>query len=125
MKDTFKYDFKKGDFVIENGNPIIVSGIDALKIRIEKRLHTQINRYSIYNGTGYGANIEDLVIGKSYKFKFTESELKREIETALLKDEDINSITGFTISKKGTVLDIQLILDTVYGQIEEEFKYDS
>ena len=85
MKKTFDFDFKAGEFRMKNGNPVVLSGIDALKLWIQKCIRTQLNRYSIYMGKQYGANIEDLVIGKSYNFDFAESELRREIETALLR----------------------------------------
>lgn len=60
MKDTFLYDFKACDFVMEDGDPIKVSGIKALKVWITKILHTQLNRYQIYAGTSYGANMRTL-----------------------------------------------------------------
>lgn len=123
MKDTFLYDFKKGDFVIKDGNPVIVSGIEALKVWIDKILHTQLNRYKIYNGTSYGANIEDLVIGKSYGRAFTESELKREVEAALLQHEDINNIMDFDITYDKDRLNISFTLETTYGK--EGYSYDS
>ena len=89
MKKTFDFDFGNGEFVMKDGNPIILSGINALKLWIQKCIRTQLYRYSIYKDKQYGANIEDLVMGKSYNFDFAESELRREIETALLRNEDI------------------------------------
>ena len=79
MKNTFDFDFKIGEFRMKNGNPVVLTGIDALKLCIEKTIRTQLNRCSIYKGRQYGANIEDLVIGKSYGVDFAESELQREI----------------------------------------------
>lgn len=122
MKNTFLFDFKKCDFVIKDGNPVTVSGIDALKVWIDKILHTQLNRYKIYNGTTYGANIEDLVIGKGYGSAFTASELKREIETALLQNEDIYSVSDFEITRNRDVLSVTFTVNTAYG--EEAYTYD-
>ena len=81
---------------MKNGNPVVLTGIDALKLWIEKTIRTQLNRYSIYKGRQYGANIEDLVIGKTYGIDFAESELRREIEIALLKNEDIHNMDSFS-----------------------------
>lgn len=122
MKDTFLYDFKACDFVMENGDPVMVSGMDALKVWITKILHTQLNRYDIYAGTSYGANIEDLVIGKGYSAAFIQSELKREIETALLQNADIEYVSDFTLTKEQDKLDISFTIGTVYG--EETYIYD-
>lgn len=125
MKNTFDFDFKKGEFLMKNRNPIELSGIDALKLWIEKCIRTQLGRYAIYSGTRYGANIEDLVIGKSYEFDFAESELRREIEEALLQNEDIERIENFTAEKNGTELIVRFTLLTVYGKVKEEYAYDA
>ena len=123
MKDSFKFDFDTGEFVLDSaGDVIVVSGIESLKQWIQKILRTQYNRYKLYNGTYYGSNIEDLVIGKSYKYDFAESELKREIETALLRHDDIQSVDSFSATKQGTVLNISFTLTTSYG--EETLSYD-
>lgn len=125
MKKTFDFDFKAGEFIMKNGNPVVLTGIDALKLWIQKCIRTQLNRYSIYKGKQYGANIEDLVIGKSYNFDFAESELRREIETALLQNEDIQSMSSFSVKKTGSTLDISLTLITVCGKVSEVYTYDT
>lgn len=122
MKDTFLYDFKVCDFVMDDGDPVKVSGIEALKVWITKILHTQLNRYQIYAGTSYGANIEDLVIGKGYSTAFIQSELRREIETALLQNEDIEYVSDFVLTREKDKLDISFTVGTVYG--EETYIYD-
>lgn len=122
MKDTFLYDFKTCDFVMENGKPVTVSSVDALNVWIEKILRTQLNRYEIYTDTGYGTNIEDLIIGKGYSTAFVQSELKREIETALLQNEDITEVKSISLSREKDLLTVEIALETVYG--EETYIYD-
>lgn len=87
MKNTYNFDFNQGEFVMSGSNVSVLTAISALRLWIDKTIRTQFGRYSIYKGKNYGANIEDLIIGKSYGFDFVESELKREIETALLRDD--------------------------------------
>ena len=77
--------------------------------------------FTIYKDKQYGANIEDLVIGKSYNFDFAESELRREIETALLRNEDIYSMSGFSAEKVGAILKIAFTLNTAYGESAEVY----
>lgn len=125
MKNTYNFDFNQCEFVMSGGSVSVLTGIDALKLWAEKTIRTQLGRYSIYNGKNYGANIEDLVIGKRYGFDFVESELKREIETALLRHEDILGMDGFSVVKNGTVLEMSFTLSTVYGKLNEEVTYDS
>ena len=124
MKNTYNFDFKQGEFVMSGGSVAVLVGVDALMLWIDKTIRTQLGRYSIYNGKNYGANIEDLIIGKSYGFDFVESELKREIETALLRHEDILGMDKFSVVKRGTVLEVSFTLKTVYGNIDKEMRYD-
>ena len=124
MKKSFEFDFKKGDFVIRNGNVVTVEGVDALKVWICKILHTQLNKYALYNGTGYGSNISNLVVGKIFAADYTQSELIREIKAALLKNTDITEVTSVDINIHGGVMSAVISLKTVYGAIEEVFNYD-
>lgn len=125
MKDTLKFDFETGEFVIKNGNPVVLTGKDALVMWIEKLLKTQLNRYKPYLNTGYGVNVGDLIIGNTYNIDFTESELKRELELALLQHKDINSVTSFSVERKGAVLNVTMKLDTAYGEITERYDNDN
>lgn len=124
MKNTYNFDFNQGEFVMSGGAVAVLTGVDALMLWIDKTIRTQFERYSIYGDKSYGANIEDLIIGKSYGFDFVESELKREIDTALLRHEDILGMDKFSVVKRGTVLEVSFTLKTVYGNIDKEVSYD-
>lgn len=124
MKNTYNFDFEQGEFVFEKGTAVVLTERNALMLWAEKAIRTQIDRYKMYSGKKYGAYIEDLVIGKSYGFDFVESELKREIETALLRHEDILTVTSFSAERSGTALNITFTLKTIYGNITEEYAYD-
>lgn len=119
MKDSFKFDFDTGEFVTDSaGGVVTVSGMESLMQWVNKILRTQYNRYKLYNGTYYGSNIEDLVIGRSYSIDFTESELKREIEKALLKNDDIYTVSS-AITRYKDRLNIDVSLTTSYGTVKE------
>ena len=124
MKNTYNFDFKQGEFVFEKGTAVVLTERNALMLWVEKAIRTQIDRYNRYSGKKYGADIEDLVIGKSYGFDFVESEMKREIETALLRHEDILAVTGFSAVRSSSALNVTFTLKTIYGNITEEFAYD-
>ena len=49
------------------------------------------------------------------------SELRREIETALLRNEDIYSMSGFSAEKVGAILKISFTLNTAYGESAEVY----
>lgn len=124
MKNTYNFDFKQGEFVFEKGTAVVLTERNALMLWVEKAIRTQIDRYNMYSGKKYGAYIEDFVIGKSYGFDFVESEMKREIETALLRHEDILAVTGFSAVRSSSALNVTFTLKTIYGNITEEFAYD-
>ena len=56
-----------------------------------------------------------------HNFDFAESELRREIETALLRNEDIYSMSGFSAEKVGATLKISFTLNTAYGKSAEVY----
>ena len=124
MKKTFDFDFKNGDFILKNRKPAVLNGKAALQMWISKCLHTQYERYAMYAGKEYGANIEDLVIGNTYGIDFVEAELKREIETALLRHEDIYSMNEFSITREAAGLVISFSLETAYGTYYGGKTYD-
>ena len=70
---SYLFDFNKGDFVVRDGKLVECDGMDALKVWIEKILKTEKGRYRIYDGTGYGCQLEDLIIGNTYTLEFTEA----------------------------------------------------
>lgn len=109
------FDFKTGDFVIINGRPKMAVGKERIKNRVEKILRTQKGRYKIYNGTGYGANIEDLFVGKTYTRDYIQSEIKREITETLTSYSDIVSVDEFTMELDGSRLEISFTVNSVYG----------
>lgn len=44
MKEAYKFDFEKGEFVFKNKDAVVLTGYDALKQWIEKCIRTQLNR---------------------------------------------------------------------------------
>ena len=105
---SYLFDFDKGDFVVRDGKLIECDGIEAVKVWIEKILRTEKGRFKIYDNTEYGAKLEDLIIGNSYSVAFIESELKREIEDALLQNPQIRSVSNIQITRGINSLTVEL-----------------
>ncbi|MCG8501408.1 MAG: DUF2634 domain-containing protein [Firmicutes bacterium] len=99
---SFLFDFGAGDFVLQDGKLVEVTGSDALKMWIEKMLRTEKNRFEIYQDTDYGVSIEDVIIGQRYEQSFIESEIKREISEALIKHPLVRRISNFSIKREDT-----------------------
>ena len=112
------FDFQKGDFII-NGRPKMTVGRERIKNWVQKILNTQKGRYKIYNGTGYGINIEDTFVGKNYNRDYIRSEVKREITEILTANEDIVSIDNFNMEVDGSLLTVSFTVNSVYGDIND------
>jgi len=97
--NSFLFDFSIGDFVLQDGKVIIANDETAMRGWIEKILRTEKDRYSIYENTEYGISIEDLLVGSNYSLEFAESELRREIEDALIQHPQIIGISNFSIER--------------------------
>ena len=111
-KKSFLFDFIKGEFVIRDGRPAVCSGQDALKVWIEKILHTEKDRFAIYLETEYGCRLEDLIVGSNYPVAFIEAELKREIEEALMQNKQITEISGFSLNRSANLLTVRMEVHT-------------
>lgn len=103
---NFLFDFKKKDFILENGRLIEIDGIKAIQVWIEKILRTQKFKWEIYEGVDYGTTIEDLIVGHGYPMSFLDSELKREITEALLKHPRIEGLSEWEFKRENDKLHV-------------------
>lgn len=118
MGKSFLFDFKTGDFVLKDGRPVEIWGIEAVKAWIEKILRTEKYRYKVYereDKNEYGVVLEDLIVGNNFPRVFVESELKREITAALTRHPIIRSLTDWKIEKKNPTLNISFKVNLFDG----------
>ena len=116
---SYLFDFEKGDFVIQDGKLVECDAVEAIKVWIEKILRTEKGRFLIYDSTEYGCHLEDLIIGNSYTVEFIESELKREIEEALLQNPQISAVGNFKITRgvNNLTVEMEVFLNGAGGNI--------
>lgn len=107
------FDFATGEFILEDGKPKVVEGIEALKIWIEKALRTARYRWPIYS-FNYGNELED-IIGLDIPRPVLESEVKRVIREALIYDDRIEDVRDFIIERSGDQLKVTFTVVTVLG----------
>ncbi|MCK9479713.1 MAG: DUF2634 domain-containing protein [Firmicutes bacterium] len=106
---SFLFDFSNGDFVVKDGKLVET---DDITMWIEKILRTEKGRFKIYSDTDYGCHLEDLIIGSNYPISFVESELKREIEDALLQNPNIKAISNFALLRTKSGITVSLEVET-------------
>ncbi|MFD3271527.1 DUF2634 domain-containing protein [Paenibacillus dendritiformis] len=117
VHNTFLWDFSTGDFVLNDGKLIELSGIDYLKVWIQKILRTVKNSL-IYAGTEYGSEHHSL-IGRNFHPEFSRSEYERMIREALIQNDAITQVDGFLFSQNGARLTIEFTVYSIYGEATE------
>lgn len=115
VQKEYLWDFDKNDFVLSNGKPVIVEGIEALKIWILKALRTQRYRYLAYTWN-YGQEFEDL-IGQKYGPEVLKSEAQRYLNDTLLINPHIKSISNVSVVFDGSKLSIDFTVSTDQGEV--------
>ena len=102
---TYGIDFESGRVVGK------IDGLEALKQAVFKILSTERFEYVIYS-RNYGTELKGL-FGKPKYYVY--SELERCIRDALLADDRINAVYGFSFREdKGNVL-AEFTVDSVFG----------
>lgn len=110
----YAWDFKENDFVMKNGKPVVVEGLEAVKVWAEKALVTERYRYTVYSWA-YGQEFDGLV-GSAYSKSAVESECKRYLRECLLINPYIKEVDETRTSFEGDLLCVDFTLETVYGK---------
>lgn len=112
----YAYDFEKMEFIYdEEGNHVIVTRNEALKIWITKALLTERYRYSAYFDD-YGLEIEHF-IGTITNDGLARNELYRYVEEGLLVNPYINDVLAVNITQEKKSIQLTVAVTTVYGEL--------
>lgn len=109
----YDWDFSVGDFKLSNGKLVELTGLDYLQVWIQKALLTEQGTL-LYTGSSYGSESNSL-IGTDFDPNYTKSEYMRMISDALLQNDAITSVDGFTFSQAGSFLTIGFTVSSIYG----------
>lgn len=94
----------------------IVEGLEAIKVWIWLVLQTPRYRHYVYTWD-YGNEFEDL-IGQGYTEDYIEAQTRRMTEDCLLVNENIKSISDFSVSIENEHLTVTFTANTIYGDVE-------
>lgn len=121
---TLEFDFSAGDFVTKDGRLQSVEGEDALRVRIEKCIRTEADKYQIYlqDGTPYGVKTFDLT-NRKLPQAFLFAEIEREVTEALLRDSDVTGVYGFEFDREGRTLSVEFTVESIFGEQEAGYKW--
>lgn len=110
------WDYEKGTPIFSGGNPVVVTGAEAVKVWVWKTLKTVRYRHDIYTWD-YGCEVESL-IGQAFTSDVKQSEAIRFVREALEPNPYITSVRQTSVDFIGSKLTITCIVDTVYGEVE-------
>jgi hypothetical protein len=110
QQPTRTYKLNTGDLRITG----FVDGLEAMKQAVYKILNTERYEHLIYTWN-YGVEFNDLY-GEPSAFAYPE--IKRSITEALLQDERIKSVDGFTFTSIKGAVNVQFMVHTTEGDIE-------
>lgn len=116
QKESFQFDFVSGEFNLVDGKLVSVSGLDAIKVWIQKIIKTEKFNFKIYSRDGqeeYGVSIRDLITGKSLDRDFLNAELKRELDQALCRNALIESTSNYRLEQVGRQLKVTFQVNLV------------
>ncbi len=114
---TYDWDFDAGDFKLTDGKLVQLTGMQYLKVWMRKILQT-VRGSLLYTGTNYGAEYYSL-IGTDFNPSYTKAEYIRMIQEALLQNDAITSVTGFSFSQVSSVLTINFTVNSIFGTTNE------
>ena len=106
-------DYEKGAPLFAGGNPVVVSGLEAVKSWAWRAIQTARYRYSSFSWD-YGCELENLV-GQPYGQDTRRSEAVRYVREALEVCPYITSAQAVVEGLEGSSLHIRVVMRTVYG----------
>ena len=110
------WDYIKDMPIYKNGEPVLVTGQEAVKSWAYRALKTR--RYAqIQNSWDYGNDMY-LLIGQPWQKETKIAEAKRYVEECLSQNPYITSISDFTADFNNDTVDITFTLETVYGDTQ-------
>ena len=86
------FDFEQGEFVTLNGKVKTAVGSESVITWTQKVIRTELNRYGIYKGTGFGVRLEEYLVGHIFPKDYIRAEIGNSIKTALLKHDGIRDV---------------------------------
>ena len=109
-------DYDAGVPRFSGGEPVVVTGLEAVKSWAWRAIKTARYVYSCYTWD-YGCEAESL-IGKAFTAQVKESEAVRYVREALAPNPYIREVLQAQVSFQGTRLEIACRVSTIYGEAE-------
>lgn len=111
----YAWDFEKNDFLLDNGNFVIVCGLEALKVRNFLALQVYKGRFVIYKNK-VGTRLKNL-IGKSKDY--VSLNVGNMIKEALVDNVYVSGIEDIEINQNGNKFTVNFKVINIYSDYSE------
>ena len=109
------WDFEQDRPVFRRGEPVIVTGAEALRVWAYNALKTVRYRHEIWS-FDYGCELERLV-GQPYAQETKRAEAIRYIQEALLANPYITAVTVSSLDFDGSTFSADVAVSSIYGEV--------
>ena len=109
------WDYENDVPVFRRGEPVTVTGKEAVKVWIWNAIHTERYRYEIYSWA-YGSEFHSL-IGQAYTPNLKTAEAPRFLKECLLVNPYITAVNNITVDFADSRLTVTGTAMTVYGEV--------
>lgn len=110
------WDFERDVPIFQDGEPVVVTGKEALKVWIWRALRTQRFRYEIYTWA-YGSEFESL-LGQAYTDAVKTAEAPRYLRECLLVNPYIKAVKDISVTFEAARLTVKGTAVTIYGEVD-------
>lgn len=110
------WDFDRDIPIFRQGEPVVVTGKEAVKVWVWRALRTPRYRYDIHTWA-YGSELESLV-GQSYSEALKTAEAARYLRECLLINPYILAVSNVSTEFSGSSLSVSCKVETIYGEVE-------
>lgn len=101
--------------IFRDGEPVVVTGKEALKVWIWKAIRTPRFRYEIYTWA-YGSEFESL-LGQAYSDSVKTAEAPRYLRECLLVNPYITAVEDISVTFETARLTVKGTAATIYGEV--------
>ena len=109
------WDYANDKPIYRRGEPVTVTGKEAVKVWIWNAIHTERYRYEIYSWA-YGSEFHSLV-GQAYTPNLKTAEAPRYLRECLLVNPYITAVNNITVEFGAARLTVQGAAVTIYGEV--------
>lgn len=110
------WDYEKNRPIFRGGEPVYVTGKDAVAVWCWKALHTPRFSCAIYS-RNYGLDSQEL-IGRAYTDLLKQAVAARCVQDCLRVSRYVTSVSEISVEFSGSSLHVSCMVRTIYGSLE-------